>query len=256
MPRKTANLWSSAGITHPGHVRTANEDAFLNAPQACVWAVADGMGGHAAGEVASHTVVDALAKIGVSREGSTKLAGLVTTAEEALLDANAELVRLAAAQRQPLIGTTVAALISAEKHVVCLWAGDSRIYRYRAGYRPGDKAKPALLQLTQDHAVVEELIQVGLLAQAQAELHPHANRITRAIGASSTLFVDMEIYALRAGDRFVICSDGLYKELSEDDILNALVAHDNNESCAQALLDKTLERGARDNTSVVVINYG
>ncbi|HET9680115.1 MAG TPA: protein phosphatase 2C domain-containing protein [Gammaproteobacteria bacterium] len=251
MLKKATNPWTSAGLSHPGRVRKTNEDAFLVQPQAGLWAVADGMGGHAAGDVASRTVVDALAQVGAS--GSlTTLDALVTATEDALLEANTELLKLAMAQRQSLIGTTIAVLVSMGNHVVCLWAGDSRIYRYR----PTDKAKRALQPLTQDHAVVEELMQVGLLNEAEVDLHPHANRITRAIGAADTLFVDMEIYALQKGDQFLICSDGLYKELSSDDIASIMAAQDNDESCAQALLDKTLERGARDNTSVVIMSYG
>lgn len=251
-------VWSSAGVTHPGLVRKINEDAYLSLPEMGMWAVADGMGGHAAGDIASQTVVDALARVAAD-ETLTTLEKRVTAIENALLAANGALIDLAIAKYQPLIGSTVVLLNSIGELAVCLWAGDSRIYRYRlAGGLAADKKgtkKAALEQLTQDHAVVEELMQVGLLERTEADIHPHANRITRAIGAAGTLFVDMEIYALQKGDRFVLCSDGLYKELSENDIVSVLAAHENDAASAQALLDKTVERGARDNTSIIVATY-
>ena len=130
------------------------------------------------------------------------------------------------------------------RHAAMLWTGDSRVYRHR----PGE----GLSQLTQDHAMVEQLVTQGVLTRAEAENHPQANLITRAVGAADVLFVDVELFELTPGDVLMICSDGLYKEVDNKEI-GELLADESNEDAARALVDLALSRRARDNTTVIVV---
>ncbi len=231
--------WNSFGITNVGAVRKANEDAFLNRPDLGVWAVADGMGGHAAGDVASQIVVDRLAQL----PANSSLSALIDAAEDRLLEANRKLLTLAMRQKERTIGSTVLALVARGRHAACLWAGDSRLYRIR-GRR--------IEQMMQDHAMVEDLVASGLITREEAADHPQANRITRAIGAMPSLFMDIELFAVRPGDIYLLCSDGLYKELSNDEIVKTL---NNNEQAVDKLIMFALERGARDNVTVVTVRF-
>ncbi|MGH8321423.1 MAG: PP2C family protein-serine/threonine phosphatase [Gammaproteobacteria bacterium] len=231
--------WKSHGITNVGAVRKTNEDAFIDRPDLGVWAVADGMGGHAAGDVASQIVVDRLAQL----PANNSLSALVDAAEERLFDANRKLLTLAMRQKERTIGSTVVALVARDRHAACLWAGDSRLYRIR-GRR--------IEQMMQDHAMVEDLIASGLITREEAAEHPQANRITRAIGAMPSLFLDVELFAIQPGDIFLLCSDGLYKELSEDEIVRTL---DNDVQAVDKLIMFALERGARDNVTIIAVQF-
>ncbi|MGB9430081.1 MAG: protein phosphatase 2C domain-containing protein [Gammaproteobacteria bacterium] len=231
--------WTSHGITNVGAVRTVNEDAFLDRPDLGVWAVADGMGGHAAGDVASQTVVDRLAQLPPNGNLST----LLDAAEDRLLDANRKLLTLAMRQKERTIGTTVMTLLARGRHAACLWAGDSRLYRIRSRH---------IEQMMQDHAMVEDLVASGLISREEAANHPQANRITRAIGAMPSLFLDVELFAIRPGDIYLLCSDGLYKELSDDDIARTL---NNDVRGVDKLIMFALERGAHDNVTVIAVQF-
>ncbi len=231
--------WKSQGITNVGVVRKANEDAFLNRPDLGVWAVADGMGGHAAGDVASQIVVDRLAQL----PANSNLSTLVDVAEDRLFDANRKLLTLAMRQKERTIGSTVVALLARGHHAACLWAGDSRLYRIR-GRR--------IEQMMQDHAMVEDLVASGLITREEAADHPQANRITRAIGAMPSLFLDIEMFAIQPRDMYLLCSDGLYKELSDDEISRTL---DDDVQAVDKLVMFALERGARDNVTVIAVQF-
>ncbi|MHB8424367.1 MAG: PP2C family protein-serine/threonine phosphatase [Gammaproteobacteria bacterium] len=231
--------WNSFGITNVGAVRKINEDAFLNRPDLGVWAVADGMGGHAAGDVASQIVVDRLAQL----PANSGLSTLIDAAEDRLLEANRKLLTLAMRQKERTIGSTVLALVARGRHAACLWAGDSRLYRIRGRH---------IEQMMQDHAMVEDLVASGLITREEAADHPQANRITRAIGAMPSLFMDIELFTIRPGDIYLLCSDGLYKELSNDEIIKTL---NNNEQAVDKLIMFALERGARDNVTVVTVRF-
>lgn len=231
--------WSSCGITTVGAIRKNNEDAFLNRPDLGVWAVADGMGGHAAGDVASRLVVDRLEQLSAS--GS--LSAVVDAAEDQLLEANRKLLTLAMKHKERTIGSTAVVLVARGHHAACLWAGDSRLYRIR-GRR--------IDQVMQDHAMVEDLVESGLISREQAAGHPQANRITRAIGAMPSLFVDVELFAVRPGDIYLLCSDGLYKELSNEEILTTMGG---DEQAVDKLVKLAMERGARDNVTVVTVRF-
>ena len=231
--------WNSCGITTVGAIRKNNEDAFLNRPDLGVWAVADGMGGHAAGDVASRLVVDRLEQLPANGSLST----VVDAAEDQLLEANRKLLTLAMKHKERTIGSTAVVLVARDRHAACLWAGDSRLYRIR-GRR--------IEQVMQDHAMVEDLVESGLISREQAVGHPQANRITRAIGAMPSLFVDLELFAIRPGDIYLLCSDGLYKELSNEEILTTLGG---DEQAVDKLVKLAMERGARDNVTVVTVRF-
>jgi serine/threonine protein phosphatase PrpC len=231
--------WNSRAISHVGAVRKNNEDSYLHRPDLGVWAVADGMGGHAAGDVASQTVVECLTQL--PPNGS--LSSMVDATEDRLLEANRRLLALAVNQHQRTIGSTAVALLARGNYVACLWAGDSRVYRLR-----GKRVE----RMTQDHAMVEDLVSSGLMSRDEAVSHPQANRITRAIGAMPGLFVDVEMFAIEPGDIFVLCSDGLYKELSDAEIGKTL---NGNEQSVDALINLALERRARDNVTVIAVRF-
>lgn len=235
-----AARYRSAALTHTGRVREHNEDAILARPEVGLWAVADGMGGHAAGEVASTMIVKALGAL----ERPPRLADFVDRIEDTLIDANRALRALARERGVGVIGATVVVLVGAGEHMLCLWAGDSRAYRAGAA---------GLERLTRDHSVVEELLAQGTLTAQQAENHPQANAITRAVGAADSLHLDVTACRWGPNDLFLLCSDGLTKVVP-DPLLDALLADIRvPEPAAALLLARTLEGGAPDNVSVVTV---
>lgn len=231
--------WHSSARSDVGRVRKINEDSHLDSGKFGLWVVADGMGGHAAGDLASSSIVAALADIAMP----DSLSQLVDVVEERLFAVNRQLRDEAARREGQMIGSTVVALLAWRRHCICLWAGDSRVYRLRAGI---------LEQLTRDHSQVEEMIDQGELLREDAASHPAANVITRAVGADDELFIDLALYDLEAGDCFLLCSDGLYKEVADEEIAIHLAAH-GVEEASQALLNLALDRGARDNVTVIVV---
>lgn len=230
--------WISSGITSVGNVRQINEDALLEYPEKMIWAVADGMGGHECGDIASKTTVDYLQTV----EFDPELSIMVNNVEDRLLDANERLCDLGRENGQ-LAGSTVVVLIAHERHCAVLWAGDSRIYRYRNGQ---------LEQITRDHSQVEEMVEMGKLTAEEAAVHPQVNIITRAVGAHPHLFLDMEILDVQDEDCFVLCSDGLNKEVTDDEICS-IVSCLTPSQAAQKLIDLALERRGRDNVTVIVV---
>lgn len=232
--------WISYARTDVGKVRKVNEDSVLDNGQAGLWVVADGMGGHAAGDVASASIVESLGNIKPSEDADK----LVSETEERLMDVNADLVRQALERddRQTM-GSTVAAMLAFQKHCFIFWAGDSRIYRLRDG---------KLKRLMDDHSKVQDLVDEGLLTEKDAEKHPESNVITRAIGASRSLYVDIDIFDVEAGDRYMLCSDGLYKEVMEDE-MGELIGKGTPEDACNSLVELTLDRGSRDNVTVIVV---
>jgi serine/threonine protein phosphatase PrpC len=232
--------WESAGRSDAGKRREINEDSFLDRLDDQLWLVADGMGGHSAGDIASRTIADAFAVLDVSGPFSE----LASRVESVLIDTNERLRRLAAERsKSTTIGATVVVLLGYGHHVLTCWVGDSRIYRLRHG---------RLEQLTQDHSQVEELIARGLLSREHAESHPAANVVTRAVGATDQLFVDMDYADALPGDLFLLCSDGLTKELSDLEIRAVLDRDASADELCSALIDAALHRGARDNVTAVV----
>jgi len=233
--------WESAGTSHAGKVRSINEDSFVNRGKDGLWMVADGMGGHSAGDVASQMIAAELLALSLP----SSLSGAVDAAETALLTTNRRLRDLSNQHPdQATIGSTVAGMVARGGYAVALWVGDSRVYRLRNG---------DLKQLTQDHSQVEELIARGLLLREDAEQHPAANVVTRAVGATDELYVDLDYTDMCTGDRFLLCSDGLTKELRHAEIAATLGREGGAEEIGAALVDLALRRGARDNVTVVVV---
>jgi len=227
----------SVGRTHVGCVRSLNEDAVLNRADIGLWAVADGMGGHEGGEVASAAVVQALSQVS---NFSTAYA-FRDAASQALVEANAKLVKLSA--ERGTMGSTAVVLLAHEGHYACLWAGDSRAYLYRAG---------ALKRLTRDHSVVQEMVDAGVISEEGARSHPRSNVITRAVGAQAQLDLESVFGAVQPGDRFLLCSDGLTGVVTDREIAEHMIRAPL-ESAAERLLDHALARGAPDNVSLVVV---
>ncbi|MGR8947345.1 MAG: PP2C family protein-serine/threonine phosphatase [Gammaproteobacteria bacterium] len=229
----------SSSRTSAGNVRDLNEDAFIDSPTQGVFAVADGMGGHSAGDVASNKLVEALGKI----KCPSRLSELVEFAEYHILRINKELFEFGQANKQ-ITGTTVVALLIVEDFCAYLWAGDSRLYRSRGGQ---------LEQLTTDHTQTELYIEMGLIDKNDADKFSSRNRITRAVGAAADLVLDVEVEELKSGDRFLLCSDGLDKHLNHDEIAEIIV-DGSPENASQALINATLERGANDNVTVCIVD--
>lgn len=232
--------WRSAAATHVGTVRKVNEDAYLDRPEIGLWLVADGMGGHQAGDVASRTIVQSFDDMPPPHGRDEFLEEIL----DRLQTVNGQLQRYAADNGSGVVGSTVALLFGFGSQANCLWAGDSRIYLQRDG---------RLRQLTRDHSKVEELVSLGLVDREDADTHPVGNVITRAVGAAESLAIDVVSHELRPGDRFMLCSDGLNKTVSDAEISDIL----QDRSCAEApkaLLYRALDSGARDNVTAVVVH--
>ena len=227
--------------THVGLVRRRNEDNYLVQPDSGIWAVADGMGGHQDGHIASKLIVEALQSVG--RPNSA--ADLLTRCEASILSANSRIRLLATERGGHVIGSTVAILLIHERHYACLWSGDSRIYRVRDG---------ALVQLSRDHTQVRELVESGHLSEDEAKKWPGRNVITRAIGVKEEPELEVQDGPLMPADVFLICSDGLTDHVPDSDILAQITNHRCQDAC-DALVQMTLARGARDNVTVVAVRY-
>jgi protein phosphatase len=234
-------MFDTGAATHVGKVRGKNEDSYLVSAEAGLWAVADGMGGHDAGDLASKVVVDALRSIPPQPSASELLA----RCEERLIHANF-LVREAARQRgSGIVGTTLAGLLIYDGHYACVWSGDSRIYLVRGAQ---------ISQLSRDHTEVEELLAAGAISAEEARTWRRRNVITRAIGVSDVPDLDMEDGLLQSGDTFVICSDGLTNHVEDHEILHCVTVNRPQQAC-DTLIALTLDRGATDNVTVVVVHY-
>jgi protein phosphatase len=224
----------SAGMTDTGRVRASNQDAFVDHNSVGLWAVADGMGGHRDGDVASRMVCEGLQSF--KPEGS--LEDCVDELRQRMSRVNSQLHAAAIRPINPVqSGSTVVMLLAKRTACAILWAGDSRVYRLR---------ERKLVQLTTDHTWATEL----QLDEAMAEESDHA--ITRAVGGEEILLLDVRRDRVKLGDRFLLCSDGLTRELSTPQIASLLGAGDVKQS-AKALIDATLAQGARDNVTVVVV---
>lgn len=218
-----------------------NEDRFVDRPDLGVWAVADGAGGHAAGELASGLVAAALEAIPAGLNAQAVLAQIRGRIGAVHADVLAEAAGRGA---DVTIASTAVILCVRDEHFVCLWAGDSRAYRLARG---------ELQQITRDHSLVQELVDAGEITREQAEKHPNANVITRAVGASGeVLELDMVTGAVRDGDRFLLCTDGLSKAV-DDAALAGILRADGPHRAADRLLAAALAHKARDNVTAVVL---
>jgi type VI secretion system protein ImpM len=227
----TPPRFRSAGATDVGKSRQINQDSFLERPEVGLWAVADGLGGHSDGEVASGMVCDALADF----IPDASFEQMLENASARLREVNEHLVRMSERTHNPVhSGTTVVAMLVRATRCAVLWAGDSRAYRLRDG---------RLEQLTRDHSLAES----GELAAGES-----SSAITRAVGGEATLELDMYRDRVRAGDRFLLCSDGLTRTLP-DSRIQELMAQESIHAAVDSLIAATLAGGAPDNVTVVII---
>ena len=231
----------SWGGTHVGRVRKQNEDDLLTRPEIGLWAVADGMGGHDAGNVASAIVIDHLRKV---REPDSAAVLMRDSSDQVGL-ANAAIRELASARQIETMGTTVAVLLASGAYYACLWSGDSRIYLVRARQ---------IVQLTRDHSELQEMLDSGLLSPNDARNWPRRNIITRAVGVFDDMELDVLHGEIEAGDTFVLCSDGLTAHVEDSEIADH-AAIGNAEDIGTRLIATVLERGAQDNVTVVVVRF-
>ncbi|SHN13128.1 PP2C family protein-serine/threonine phosphatase [Roseibium suaedae] len=228
-----------SATTHTGFVRKVNEDAILARPDLGLWAVSDGMGGHAGGDYASQTVVDALNSLPAGLDP----ASVMQEARRALFEAHEHIKAEAHRRAQGTIGATVVLLVLSEQHFMCLWAGDSRLYRLRQG---------TLSMISFDHSVVGELVEQGRLTWDEAANCAGSNQITRAVGVGDELEIDKRRGDILPGDRFLLCSDGLSQYADEATLSHYLTGHPI-ETVADGLLSVALAGGASDNVSVIAV---
>lgn len=230
----------AAGRTDQGPVRDHNEDAFvLNGP-AGIFAVADGMGGHSKGDFASGALKDALEQAPPLGDARAQLQDMVARvdAANALMRAEAEATGASA------VGSTLVALLVSGPHGLFGWIGDSRAYLMRDGQ---------MHQTSRDHSVVQALVDRGQLAAEDAEKHPHAHVLTRAVGAAEKAEFEYAQTELFRGDRVLLCSDGLTRTLTEAQIADILRRDDAPEAISSALVEAALVANAQDNVTAVVV---
>jgi protein phosphatase len=237
---RTALRWG--GATHVGRVRTLNEDHFVARPDENLWVVADGMGGHNGGEIASEIASETVGRAFV-RHSIDGLVEAVTTANSAVYDAGVDDPELSG------MGTTVVALavVDHESSEVLAIAnvGDSRCYRYADG---------ELDQVTTDHSLVAEMVREGSLSPEEAAVHPQRNIVTRVLGVHDAVPVDVFAVDPYPGDRYVLCSDGLFNEVPERGIASVLGTIDDPNQAAEELVHLAVDGGGRDNVTVVVVD--
>ena len=235
--------WTSAQATDVGAKRKINEDNMLSRSDIGLWVVADGMGGHAAGDVASQEVVNAMMQL----KESADLADFVDAVEDKLLAVNYQLRKHG---QESLggrtLGTTVVSLFLLDTMGACIWAGDSRAYLYRDG---------ELSRISHDHSAVQEMIDAGVITHEQAAFHPHRNVITRAVGGPENLYPEVRVFTVKPNDWYILCSDGFYNELSEELIAENLI-HATPGEAVRILMEKSLATGALDNVTLIVIHVG
>lgn len=231
-------MFDVGSITHPGKLRRRNEDCYLVRSDTGLWAVADGMGGHDAGDVASRTVIEALDAV----QHPISASELLEQCKTQMLKANTQIIKISEARSGITIGTTIAVLLIRDDHFACIWAGDSRIYRATCDN---------ITQLSRDHTEVQELIASGTVSLDEAKAWPN-NIITRAIGVAREPDLDVVTGPVDPGDVFILCSDGLTRHLHDDEIHQAVNAYGAQDAC-DAMLALTLQRGGHDNVTAVIV---
>lgn len=226
--------------THVGLRRKVNEDSLLVRTERGLWAVADGMGGHEAGDVASAKVTEALLGLPIVYG----LDALVDSAVEAMERVNQDLIELAGSTEvERSIGSTVVGLAIAGDQYRAFWAGDSRAYRLRDGQ---------ITQLTRDHSLVQSLVDAGMLTPGEALDHPNANIITRAVGVAPDLQVETVAGDVVPGDQFILGSDGLTRLVDDQELADQLATGSMDEA-ADRLIEMVLSRGAPDNATLIIV---
>jgi serine/threonine protein phosphatase PrpC len=223
-------------ITHPGKVRKINEDSLFARAKHGIWLVADGMGGHRDGNVASSMIAEAAGRLNAGKN-------LIPDFVACIKDVNQRLIAMSGGVHERIVGSTVNALIIQGSHYTCLWAGDSRCYLIRGG---------RIEQQSRDHTEAEELLSAGAITAEEASVWPRRNVITRAVGADQEIELASREGEVQAGDLFLLCSDGLTGHVSDAEILSFSGDRSPHLLC-EALLGLALERGGKDNISIIAL---
>ncbi|MEC7761502.1 MAG: SpoIIE family protein phosphatase [Pseudomonadota bacterium] len=231
--------FETGAATDVGRKRQINEDSYLARPGYGLWVVADGMGGHSAGDYASQTIVAELDSVGMA----TSVEDLRARFMERLTRANDLILQHADRLGAGTIGATVVAILANGDHYACVWSGDSRAYLLRGGQ---------FVQQSRDHTEVQALLDAGTITPHEAETWPRKNVITRAVGVTPTPQCDVVVGALAPGDVFILCSDGLTEHMLDHEIA-AAAAHFGPQEACDRLVQETLVRGARDNVTVIAV---
>lgn len=226
-------------VSHTGYARDHNEDDHHHDQGIGLWVVADGMGGHEGGEFASGAIVDHLQSIGRPTSAPDLQARFV----DRLTKAN-DLIHDRAKTNGVTIGSTVVGLLVFQEHFACMWSGDSRIYLVRDGQ---------LKQMSKDHTEANELLDRKVITEEEAANWPRKNVITRAVGVAEDMRLDQKYGSLQARDTFLLCSDGLTAHVTDTEILDAVSPALTPQRVCDRLLDLVLDRGATDNTTVMVV---
>lgn len=231
--------YEAASYSHVGMVRQVNEDACLELTERGLWVVADGMGGHAAGDYVSNLIVDTLRQIPAPQE----LAEYVVALRTALAQVNEQVLQETARRGVSMMGSTVVLLATRGEQAVCLWAGDSRLYRLRDGQ---------LEMISRDHSYVQDLIDNAMLSEEEARVHPRANVVTRAVGVFEQLDLPEVSFTVQPGDNFLLCSDGLNKT-ADDSELRDVLSNAEPYAMVRSLVHLGLTRGAPDNITAITV---
>ena len=237
-----SGCFHSRAATHAGTANRLNEDAYVNRPDLGLWAVADGAGGHESGEVASAEVASLLQTI----DGGLSATKVLLEVRSRLEEAHARLRKMGSTRGAGvMVATTVVVLLARDDHFACLWAGDSRAYLLRGH---------ALTRITRDHTLVQEMVESGEISEAESVGHPQGNVVTNAIGADIELLdLEKRTGQLISGDRLLLCSDGVFKAISEEQVAELLSG--DGDSGAERLIAAALAARATDNVTVVTIEF-
>lgn len=237
---KTAR-WESYGVTHTGKLRKTNQDAFLDLADNQFWLVADGMGGHKDGEYASAAIVENLKTFAPKKT----IGATISEIHRKLQNVNQTLCQLASeGGEQDVIGSTAAILLGYRQYCAAIWSGDSRVYLFRKG---------KLNRITNDHNYESFLLSNGV-SQEQVKAHPLAQSLTHAVGSDKVFFLEAKIQEIRPDDIFLLCSDGLNKEIADTQI-EALLQTTAIKETTDQLLELCLALGARDNVTIVITHF-
>lgn len=235
--------WRSNASSTVGCVRKVNEDSFLECGKIGLWVVADGMGGHVGGDVASRAVVSALSSI----KAAESLEAMIESVKASLQDVNGYLIEKAKDYGiGQTMGSTVVVMVAVGNRCAALWLGDSRLYRYRKG---------VLEQITSDHSLAAELSRMGGGSREVSANSRINNMLTKALGVSTDLEIDTIAYEACEGDIYLLCSDGMIREVGDGEI-GEILGTAKFEDSSKKLIDLALERGARDNVTAIVVGNG
>ena len=232
-------LIQSACLSDPGLKRERNEDSALADDAQCFWVVADGMGGHDNGALASQTAIQGFRAL----QFPADFESAVRTAATRMHEVNDRLVRMRGEIGASQMGTTAISLVIRGQRFAIVWVGDSRAYIWRRG---------GLFQLSTDHTHVQDLVDQGILSPFEARDHPMGHVLTRALGVQETVQVDIVEDIVEPGDRFLLCSDGLSGPVPED-VIRELVAEGSPEAAVAMLIKAAHANGAPDNVTAIVV---